>query len=404
MLTPETLAWLITPPGAALLERLANEDLSDQNQLRLLTALRKDHAPELAGAALEQARLRLAAQPKFGAAADRMFFTRDALEQASDPLIRRARSRSAHGSVIDVCCSIGSDTLAFAAAQGVTSAHGVDRDPLRIAIAQANAAMLEISARFEVRDVTAPDFTPTADLIFFDPARRDGQGKRIFDVERYQPPLGLIRRWQAGQILVKLSPGVVLAQLEAYGGVVEFVSVDGDLKEALLYVDDSPLATRARLLTADGGDHIWQRVGAPLEHIISPPRQWLIEPDPALIRAGMVADAALAWGASQLDETIAYLTADHPPVTVWARAWRVVDSLPFNVKTLRAWLRARNIGNVTVKKRGSPVTPEALMAQLKLRGDEHCTLVLTRHQDQPIVLICDEQPVMRGALTTEWDK
>jgi hypothetical protein len=404
MLTTETLRWLITPSGAALLERLAQEDLSDQHQLRLLTLLRRDYTPSQAGAALEQARLRLTARAKFGDHAARMFFTREALEQASHPLIRQMRSRSAHGRVTDVCCSIGSDTLAFAASPGVSAALGVDRDPLRIAIAQVNADVLELSARFEVCDVTSADFQPSADLIFFDPARRDAQGKRIFDVERYQPPLGLIRRWQAERIVAKLSPGVDMAQLQPYGGVVEFVSVDGDLKEALFEAGEAGnLTTRARLLGDHGADQVWQREGAPPDQVISPPRAWLIEPDPALIRAGLVADAAQAWGAAQLDETIAYLTADQPPQTLWARAWRVVDSLPFHVRTLRAWLRQRGIGSVTVKKRGSAVTPEALIAQLRLRGDGRCTLVLTRFQGKPIVLICEEQPEER-ALTTEWDK
>jgi hypothetical protein len=186
--------------------------------------------------------------------------------------------------------------------------------------------------------------------------------------------------------------------------VVEFISVDGDLKEALFEAGEAGnLTTRARLLGDHGADQVWQREGAPPDQVISPPRAWLIEPDPALIRAGLVADAAQAWGAAQLDETIAYLTADQSPQTLWARAWRVVDSLPFHVRTLRAWLRQRGIGSVTVKKRGSAVTPEALIAQLRLRGDGRCTLVLTRFQGKPIVLICEEQPEER-ALTTEWDK
>jgi arsenate reductase-like glutaredoxin family protein len=62
--------------------------------------------------------------------------------------------------------------------------------------------------------------------------------------------------------------------------------------------------------------------------------------------------------------------------------------MPFHLKTLRAYLRERGVGRVTVKKRGSPITPEALTAKLKLTGDESRTLIMTRHQGKPIVMIC----------------
>ncbi|MCU0512589.1 MAG: hypothetical protein MUE40_08445 [Anaerolineae bacterium] len=105
-------------------------------------------------------------------------------------------------------------------------------------------------------------------------------------------------------------------------------------------------------------------------------------------------DAAAAWDATLLDESIAYLTTDAPPATPWARAWRILGWLPFHLKKLRHTLRAQQVGHITVKKRGSPITPEALIAQLGLTtGPESRTLVLTRLRGQPIVLICaDYQP------------
>jgi hypothetical protein len=114
----------------------------------------------------------------------------------------------------------------------------------------------------------------------------------------------------------------------------------------------------------------------------------LIEPDSALIRAGLVQHAALAWGAHQLDDTIAYLTHQSRPDTPWARAWRIMDAMPFNLKKLRAYLSEHGVGKVTVKKRGHAMTPEELIAGLKLKGRESRTLVLTRYAGVPYVLIC----------------
>src|SRR5690606_32493900 len=173
------------------------------------------------------------AEAKFGAAAGRMFFTAEALEQASDPQISRYRAQAAAGlRVVDAGCGIGADSLALARAGG--DVLGLDNDALRVALARLNAAALEVAVRFEVADVR--DSLPDADFAFFGPARRDVQGRRLHHVEQYQPPLSIIHRWSVPRIAVKLSPGVDLAELAGYPGGVEFISVAGDLKEAVLWL------------------------------------------------------------------------------------------------------------------------------------------------------------------------
>jgi hypothetical protein len=121
---------------------------------------------------------------------------------------------------------------------------------------------------------------------------------------------------------------------------------------------------------------------------IDKPRGWLIEPDPALLRAGLVQAVAAAFDGALLDETIAYFTTHEKPKSPWLRGWQILDWMPFHLKRLRAYLREWNIGRVTVKKRGAAITPEELTAKLKLSGAGSCTLVLTRYQAEPIVMIC----------------
>jgi SAM-dependent methyltransferase len=395
-ITLTTFEFLASPQGERLLAELAQDDLSDSKTLAILARLRKQFDAEQAGAALTMARLRQKAVAKFGEDAQTLFFTPDALEQASDPHIRRYRAQyAAHKTVLDLCCGIGSDALAMA--QAGANVTGYDMDEIRIAIARHNAAVLGVSAAFEVRDVMQ-GIPAGADLIFFDPARRDEQGKRIFDVTQYQPPLSLIQQWQASSIVVKIAPGVDLAQVRDYGSGVEFISVAGDLKEAVLWTGanvpdwarQGAITTRATLITADGIVHHWQRDHEP-DVPIAAPRGWLCEPDPAILRAGLVQDVAESHQGALLDETIAYFTTDTKPDSVWLRAWRVLDWMPYNLKKLRAYLRDHHVGRVTVKKRGSPIMPEELIAALKLKsGAETRTLVLTRYQGAPIVLICDD--------------
>jgi hypothetical protein len=395
--------FLASEAGTRLLARLASEDLSDANTLSLLTRLRRDANPEQAGAALALARLRLKAVNKFGTDAAMLFFTREALEQSSDPLVRRWRARNPTGEtqpLVDACCGIGSDALAYAAAKW--DVLGLDIDPVRIEMARLNAAALGLPARFDVADVRedARLLSPHLFKIFYDPARRTDDGRRLYDVERYEPPLSLIHTWlarrEAVQIEVKLSPGVEVAQVESYGGTLTFISVSGDLKEALLSTNwqsiEHPHLVREAVLLTEAGDYHWTHTGD-ADAPISEPSGWLIEPDPALIRAGLVQDAAMRFGGALLDESIAYITAERAPATPWGRAWQILDWIPFNLKKLRTYLRERGVGQVTVKKRGTAVTPEMLIPQLKLKGDASRTIVLTRFRGAQIVLICaDYEP------------
>jgi len=91
--------------------------------------------------------------------------------------------------------------------------------------------------------------------------------------------------------------------------------------------------------------------------------------------------------AAQLDADIAYLTSERRQPTPFARVWAVEDWFPFQLKRLRAYLRARQVGRVTVKKRGSPLQPEALIRDLRLRGDGERVVFLTHLKGRPIVIV-----------------
>ncbi len=386
-ITSAHLTFLTSAAGIQLLDRLRYEDLSDANALTLLTRLRREYSGEQAGAALEMARLRLAAVGKFGADAAKLFFTREALEQASDPSIRQWRASSWQArSVTDVCCGIGADALAFA--QAGAAAHGLDIDPVRVAMAELNAVALGLNATFEVADVRLG--VPEQELVFFDPARRTSDGRRIFAVEDYQPPLSLARAWRSPSVCVKLSPGVDKQQLGEFasGWSLDFVSANGDLKEANLWRTDRPGPALRAILIADTVAYTWDNNGTYPDVPLHEPQAWLCEPDPALIRAELVQDVASGCQGTLLDETIAYFTTEQQPDSPWVRTWEVEAWMPFSIKRLREYLRVRGVGRVTVKKRGTAVTPDILIPQLKLKGSEDRLVVLTRLRGQQIAIVC----------------
>jgi precorrin-6B methylase 2 len=391
----ETFNWLLTEAGQALLAEAQAGDLAEAARLRELTRLRHHATPERAAAAYDTALLRRRAAAKFSRAAE-LYFTREALEQASGETIAayRARRYLPYNRVADLACGAGGDTLALARAAYVAA---VDRDPLRLAMAAANARACGLDERisFVEADLTVSP-PPDAEAIFFDPGRRSG-GRRVFALEAYQPPISLAQRWRerTPAIGVKVAPGVADEELAAFGDLeVEFISVGGELKEAVLWL--GPLATpgrRATLLTNEErgtqGQYSIHKALYVAQPPLAPPLDYLYEPDPAIIRAHLVAALADQIGASQLDPTIAYLTSSRPIKTPFARCWRVLEWMPFGLKRLRARLRALDAGDVTVKKRGSPLDTDTLARQLSGAGERSIVVVLTQVRGQPAALVCE---------------
>jgi hypothetical protein len=115
----------------------------------------------------------------------------------------------------------------------------------------------------------------------------------------------------------------------------------------------------------------------------------LYEPDGAVIRAGLVTAVAAGVHGRLLDHKIAYVTSDESFRTPFARSYRVVDELPYREKQLRAALRARGIGTLTIKKRGVDISPEQLRRRLDLHGEGSATLVLTRRSGAGVALLVE---------------
>ncbi len=273
---------------------------------------------------------------------------------------------------------------------------GVDLDPLRLAMAKANAegagmggrvTLLQADLRRELPFKAVPGVG-----LFFDPARRDERG-RVYSVRAYAPPLSTVSAWlpRFPSIGVKLSPGVNLDELAGYDAEVEFISLHGELKEAVLWF--GPLKNAFRRATLLPGGHTLA-VDSDELHLtqrLSEPRQYFYEPDPAVLRAGLVRHLGLVLDACQLDAEIAYLTADALLPTPFARAWEVEAWFPFSLKRLRRELRARNVGEAAVKKRGSPLEPESLIRDLRLKGDAFRWVFLTQLNGKPIVILAQKE-------------
>ena len=378
-----TFQRLLTEHGQRALTAAAALRPTEETFLSILTRLQKQFDPALAKAALETVILRTKARAKF-ARAEAMYFIREALEQASGELISayRAQRYARLATVADVGCGLGGDAIGLSTVANVIA---VDVDELRLALAQTNLRAYGRTAQTVRADVTAAPL-PEADALWFDPARRAG-GRRKSSVRDYAPPLSVIGEWLAHTpaLGVKLSPGVDLAELSEYEAEIEFISVAGELKECVLWFGPLRTAAARRATLLPSGQSLI--ANNQFSNSLSSPKRYLYEPDPAILRAGLVTTLAAQLNAHQLDPDIAYLASDTLTPTPFARAFAIEDTMPFHLKRLREYLRARNVGNVTVKKRGSPLTPEELIHKLKLSGPESRIVFLTQVSGKPFVLI-----------------
>jgi SAM-dependent methyltransferase len=382
----ETFTMLLDESGQRLLAEIAARGLTEGNTFALATTLRRRYPAPLVAAAMTQIRLRERARAKFGDDAARMYFTQAGLEQATSGTVaahRAVRYRAARR-IADLCCGIGGDLRALAAGHAVL---GVDRDPLTAAIAAANMRALGLAGHVTVRcdDVTTIDLTGY-DAAFLDPARRTAE-RRVFNVANYQPPWSFISTLvgRMENVGVKVAPGIP-HDLVPPDAEAEWISLDGDVKEAALWFGALRTEGEGRCATLlPSGATLTATTDDPPP--VAPPRRYLYEPDGAVIRAHLVGEVAACVHGALLDPTIAYITSDTLTATPFARAYTIEDAMPFNLKRLRAYLRERGIGHVVIKKRGSPLTPEALMRDLRLSGDNHRVLFLTKAEGKHTVLI-----------------
>jgi SAM-dependent methyltransferase len=377
-----TFRWLQTDDGRSLLAQAAQELSAGSagGELAVQARLREYADADRVAAALSIAELRDRGRDKLGDLAAFLFFTRDGLEQATRlPVARHRAARfvaAQVSTVLDLGCGIGGDLIALASA-GLTSA-GVDLDELRVEMARANLAALDLGGAVQVADATKVDHSPF-DAVFADPGRRSARG-RTFDVEGWTPPWSFVSGLLERDACIKAAPGIPHSLIPE-GVEGEWVSVAGEVKEAALW--SGRLASTRRRATVIGAAGLATLTdeddpGAGVRDVGA----FLYEPDGAVIRAGLVTAVAAGVDGGLLDDQIAYVTSDSSFHTPFARSYRVLEELPYREKQLRAALRERNVGRLTIKKRGVSIDPDALRKRLCLSGSEEATIVLTRVADR----------------------
>ncbi|GAA4800783.1 hypothetical protein GCM10023200_42010 [Actinomycetospora chlora] len=384
--TLDDVAYLASDAGrdavAGAAPLLAGDRLKAVSMLR--TRLGDRAAPVLETALLQE-RAR-------GRVPDGWLLTADAAEQATAaPVARHRAARLAGRDVHDVTCSIGAelDALRHTASRLV----GSDLDPVRLAMARVNVPGVPLVRA----DALAPVTRGT--VLVADPARRTAAGRRTWRPADFTPPLdelalvsqrGVhadVRRQEIHHdLVVSTAPGLDPA-LAPWAGEIEIVSLDGRVREAALWSPGLATARRRATVLATRGGGFDLTDDEDDDCPVAPVGEWIVDPDGAVVRAGLVRHYGARHGLWRLDEHLAYLSGDARPPGV--RAFRVLEHGRYTEKTLRRTLAARDVGRVEILVRGLDVDPNALRPRLKLAGAEEATVVLARLATGPEAYVCE---------------
>ena len=354
--------------------------------LRIQTRLREEFPSELVPLALTVTELRAKAASRHLPHADQMWFDRVRLEQATAWPVALHKAQRLQGLVQDLCCGLGADALALARRGPVVA---VDSDPLACWFTQENAKVHGVADQIRVERATAESYSDRTGLLHLDPDRRTGATGRAVRVEDYVPNLETMHRFMAefpgGAI--KLSPA------SNFGGKFEDVEIDlislaGECKEATIWFGSLRGHHPWRATALPSGETI---AGDPLsaEPQLDALGEYLLDPDPALVRAGLVDLFCEQQKISRLDLAEEYLTNNVLVKSPFVRPFRVLQELPNNERDLRNALRDLDAGVLEIKARRLPVPVERLQKRLPHGGSRPLVVFYCRIAGRSRIVIAE---------------
>jgi SAM-dependent methyltransferase len=381
--------WLTGPEGTKWFEIADSPAATGSSLIRLTQQLRAELSPARVHLLLQQRELRTKAREKFPHT-EIMFFTPRSLEQATDAAVAAYKAgRFLQTQMIaDLCCGIGGDLLALARRGPVI---GVDRDPIAVLLAQANAQAVlgrADACRFKTRPVDAEmPICSEMSAWHIDPDRRPG-GSRTTRVKLHDPGPDVLARLlnTCPNGAIKLAPAADLVEPWWAEAELEWISRRRQCRQLVAWfgtLAEHPgrrRATVVRNASDFSPDVAATFVGEPQVEIALAPKigRYVFEPDPAVLASKLEGNLARKYEVSAVAPNIAYFTGDRPISDAAFDGFEVLEVLPYHVREIKEWLTARHIGRLEIKKRGVPLEPEKVRRELAGDGVNSATLLLAK--------------------------
>ena len=191
-------------------------------------------------------------------------------------------------------------------------------------------------------------------VVLLDPARRSA-GRRRFDPRAYAPPLDeLIQAYRGRAVVVKCAQESTSMRCGGWVSMVDRGDLTGRLgPRGLPVVGWAHFGVRRRATVLDRAEVLTDT--DPDECAVGAPGRWIVDPDGAVVRAGLVRQYATRHGLWQIDPDIAYLTGDRVPDGV--RGFEILDRIPLRERLCaRRFQRARPwcAGGIGARSRRRP--------------------------------------------------
>ncbi|MDO4949513.1 MAG: SAM-dependent methyltransferase [Bacteroidales bacterium] len=311
-------------------------------------------------------------------------------------------SLGVHGTMADLTGGLGVD-FSFLAS-GFQHATYVERDERLCALARHNFPILRLhQAQILCGDAVATlgQMAPV-DFLFLDPARRDGNGRKVVQLADCEPDVlrlhDLLLR-KAAYVMLKLSPmmdiNLLCRQLDNIEQI-HVVAVQNECKEIVVLLRrdhfGSPTIHCANILP-DGLHTDVFTIDEEREVTLSTAtciNTYLYEPNVSLLKAGCYKLLAARYGVEKLHPST-HLYTSHVLNPQWhGRIFRVEQVYPFSKSGIRQIGDTLTQANVAV--RNFPITAQALRQRLRLRdGGEHY-LFGTKIGQQKVIVATTRHP------------
>ena len=366
-----------------LMAAIANSTVSELATQQLL---RNTYNGNLVRAALSLHEVRVRARDILPDA-DQTWLTRTALEQSTHPIVaaHKANRFPENIPVLDLCCGIGSDAAALSRRVPVTV---VDHDEAMLQRCEWNLQTWSCKAPHRLL-ADALDVSLAGRLIHADPDRRcGGLNRPVKRLEQYTPDLAWMQAATTSAAGGAIKIGSASNFMQKFPGCeIELISLYGECREATVWFGQLADVEQFRATVLPSGETIF---GDPLgarATVAARPGRFLFDPDPAVVRSGLLDGVCERLNLERLDAEEEYLTADDIPYSHFVTSFEVIAVLPNNQKRLRQYLRSDPAQYYEVKCRHISIDASSVAKKLPTGGSQPKVVFFLRVQGKAEIVI-----------------